>query len=83
MQSNYRPNYQFPQEAELTARVRANLSKEFDYANRLLAFWVEAEKDYWLQRSRLPDIVLHVAMALHTQACRQMRRILTVRGFRG
>lgn len=67
---------EFPNESQIKAAVRATLSREFDYTARMLRFWVEMEKDQWLQKSTLPLDTIHLAMALHTQACRQMRTII-------
>src|SRR5687768_17099656 len=66
----------FPDEADRTAQAHANLQVPFEFANRLYNFWLMRPKDRSIDRSGLPGHVLHLAMMLNIQACRQFRSVV-------
>lgn len=70
------PEFEFPNERSESAAIRSALGREFEFCHRIFRFWFEVEKNKWLRESVLPADSLNLAMALHTQGCRQMRSIL-------
>jgi hypothetical protein len=66
----------FPGETELRCEIQSRLAGHFDFARRLLRFWMETDKDRGLERSRLAPIVLRVALSTSVKACRQFRSVI-------
>ncbi len=56
--------------------MRQELANQFEYAESLLQFWLEAPKDSWLKQCPLHESVIVISMALHTQGCRLFRAII-------
>jgi Family of unknown function (DUF5677) len=66
----------FPDEESRAIEARVNLKDEFEFIERAHRFWLYREKDEWLQQSRLPARVIHLAMLLNVQAMRQVRSVV-------
>jgi hypothetical protein len=66
----------FPGDAERLTMIRVLTADYFDFARRLLCFWVETEKDEGFQQSGLPHIVLQVLLSMGVKACRQFRSVI-------
>jgi hypothetical protein len=66
----------FPGQNERAGELHRDLANEFDYANRLLDFWMRAPKDVWLAQAPLPEVTLGVAMTLNCQACRLFQSLV-------
>jgi hypothetical protein len=66
----------FPNEEQVIERLNQQLADRFDYAKRLLRFWMEDDLDTGFAASNLPLIVLRVALAMSVRACRQFRSVI-------
>jgi hypothetical protein len=63
----------FPDDRRVADEKRDHLASHFDYAQRLLRYWVGAHKDSGLARSKLPTIVLRAALSMAVKISRQFR----------
>jgi hypothetical protein len=66
----------FPDEDEIRAKLQQHLAAYFDYSERLLQFWVLADKDKKASLSALSPIVLRVLLAMSVKSCRQFRTVI-------
>ncbi|MDY0168667.1 MAG: DUF5677 domain-containing protein [Thermoguttaceae bacterium] len=63
----------FPGEANHLAEVGSRLSRQFDFAERLLHYWSAAPLDDGFNQSELPPIVIKVLAAMRVRSCRLCR----------
>jgi hypothetical protein len=63
----------FPGEGERREEVARNLNGFFNVAESLHNFWLTHPKDYWIQKSKFPPLIINVAAMLDIQASRLFR----------
>lgn len=66
----------FPEEDRVKEELRNELGEYFDYARRLLRFWLEADKDKAIAKSTLAPVVLRVLLAMTVKTSRQFRSVV-------
>ncbi|MEX1098046.1 MAG: DUF5677 domain-containing protein, partial [Planctomycetales bacterium] len=65
-----------PGERESRAKTSEALSEYFDFANRLLRFWLDADKDRGVSNSTISPIALRVVLSMSVKASKQLRSII-------
>lgn len=63
----------FPNEDDRTTEIQKNLSKQFGFCEHIYKFWVEAEKDEWVEKAGVHPQVCLVVGLLNVQAFRLFR----------
>src|SRR5271157_3813885 len=66
----------FPDDRRVADEIRDHLTSHFDYAHRLLRYWVNADKDSGFARSKLPVIVLRATLTIGVKVSRQFRSVI-------
>jgi len=66
----------FPNHDALIAKAHEALHSQFEFSERVFNYWIGQEKNKYLWRGHLDELVVNVGATLDVQACRQFRTVI-------